>query len=234
MTVVREMNPHAASPVRGARTPKGAATRRRLIVAAQQAFAERGYGMTRVADIVHIAGVSQGNFYRHFRDKDDILWQIIDRLYEELQRDTRGPHGGHVVPTREDLVTRNTAFFRGYARNRHLLRVTREAAARAESPVFRELWLQMRGRFIQRTARWLRCLEQNGSIQLDTSPQLLAEALGSLTEQLAYVQIGLQEHAPDEAEILALGRTSGGIWYDAIFLGGAAVTHRGSRSDAVR
>ncbi|TVQ44899.1 MAG: TetR/AcrR family transcriptional regulator [Gammaproteobacteria bacterium] len=227
MTADKQMNPPAASPVRGARTAKGAATRRRLIVAAEQAFAERGYGMTRVADIVRLAGVSQGNFYRHFRDKDDILWTVLDRLYEELQRDTRDPHGGHVLPTRDDLVARNTVFFRGYARNRHLLRVTREAAARAESLAFRELWLQMRGRFIHRTARWLQWLENSGSIQLDTSPQLLAEALGSLTEQLAYVQIGLPEHAPGEAAIVALGRTCGGIWYDAIFLGGAPVARRG-------
>ena len=213
-----------ASPARrGARTAKGAATRQRLIAAAQQAFGERGYGMTRVADIVRLAGVSQGNFYRHFRDKDDILWTVIDRLYEELQRDTRDPHGGNILPTREDLIIRNTRFFRGYARNRHLLRVTREAAARAESTAFRDLWLQMRRRFIRRTARWLQWLEANDAVRLDISPELLAEALGSLTEQLAYVQIGLAERAPTEAEILALGRTCGGIWFDAVFLGGAPV-----------
>jgi len=47
-------------------------------------------------------------------------------------------------------------------------------------------------------------------------PRMLAEALGSMTEQLAYVTIGLAPRKKSAKEIDELGRTCGRIWYLAI------------------
>jgi AcrR family transcriptional regulator len=50
-----------------------AETRARLLRAAADAFAERGYDGTRVADIARAAGVSSGAMYAHFASKADLL-----------------------------------------------------------------------------------------------------------------------------------------------------------------
>ena len=50
-----------------------AETRERLLRAAADAFAERGYDGTRVADIAAAAGVSSGAMYAHFASKADLL-----------------------------------------------------------------------------------------------------------------------------------------------------------------
>lgn len=50
-----------------------AETRERLLTAAAQAFAERGYDGTRVADIAAAAGVSNGALYAHFGSKAELL-----------------------------------------------------------------------------------------------------------------------------------------------------------------
>ncbi|WP_043618889.1 TetR/AcrR family transcriptional regulator [Nonomuraea candida] len=50
-----------------------AETRERLLRAAAEAFAERGYDGTRVADIAAAAGVSNGALYAHFGSKADLL-----------------------------------------------------------------------------------------------------------------------------------------------------------------
>ncbi|NUP41668.1 MAG: TetR/AcrR family transcriptional regulator [Streptomyces sp.] len=50
-----------------------AETRERLLRAAAEAFAERGYDGTRVADIAASAGVSNGALYAHFGSKADLL-----------------------------------------------------------------------------------------------------------------------------------------------------------------
>jgi len=52
-------------------------TRDRLLRAAADVFAERGYDGTRVADIAAAAGVSNGALYAHFASKADLL---IDAL----------------------------------------------------------------------------------------------------------------------------------------------------------
>jgi AcrR family transcriptional regulator/ferredoxin len=48
-------------------------TRARLLSAAADAFAERGYDGTRVADIAAMAGVSNGALYAHFGSKAELL-----------------------------------------------------------------------------------------------------------------------------------------------------------------
>jgi len=48
-------------------------TRERLLEAAADAFASRGYDGTRVADIAAAAGVSNGAIYAHFASKADLL-----------------------------------------------------------------------------------------------------------------------------------------------------------------
>jgi len=50
-----------------------AETRERLLRAAADVFAERGYDGTRVADIATAAGVSNGALYAHFSSKADLL-----------------------------------------------------------------------------------------------------------------------------------------------------------------
>ncbi|MBF8188780.1 TetR/AcrR family transcriptional regulator [Nonomuraea sp. K274] len=50
-----------------------AETRERLLRAAADVFAERGYDGTRVADIAAAAGVSNGALYTHFGSKADLL-----------------------------------------------------------------------------------------------------------------------------------------------------------------
>ncbi|HEX6931902.1 MAG TPA: helix-turn-helix domain-containing protein [Streptosporangiaceae bacterium] len=48
-------------------------TRERLLRAAADVFAERGYDGTRVADIAAVAGVSNGAMYAHFSSKAELL-----------------------------------------------------------------------------------------------------------------------------------------------------------------
>jgi hypothetical protein len=67
-------------------------------------------------------------------------------------------------------------------------------------------------------------LSADGALPPGSDPGLLAEALGSMTEQLAYVQIGLARELPRPEAIEALGRTCGQIWHRAVF--GAATTGR--------
>jgi AcrR family transcriptional regulator len=46
----------------------------RLVVAALELFAERGYDQTTVADVAERAGVTERTFYRYFSDKREVLF----------------------------------------------------------------------------------------------------------------------------------------------------------------
>ena len=56
------------------------ATRESLLTAAEQLFAEQGIGSTRLSDVASAAGVTRGAIYWHFKNKDELINAIIDRL----------------------------------------------------------------------------------------------------------------------------------------------------------
>lgn len=57
------------------RSPSSA--RSRIVEVADQLFYERGFEATSFADIAALAGLSRGNFYYHFKSKDEILAAVI-------------------------------------------------------------------------------------------------------------------------------------------------------------
>lgn len=52
-------------------------TRRQIVDAADQLFYEHGFEATSFADIAKAVGLSRGNFYYHFKTKDEILDAVI-------------------------------------------------------------------------------------------------------------------------------------------------------------
>jgi TetR/AcrR family transcriptional repressor of nem operon len=52
-------------------------TRGRIIAAADRLFYERGFEHTSFSDIAEAVQISRGNFYHHFKTKDDILTAVI-------------------------------------------------------------------------------------------------------------------------------------------------------------
>ena len=53
-------------------------TRRQIVDAADRLFYENGFEATSFANIAQSVGLSRGNFYYHFRTKDEILGAVIE------------------------------------------------------------------------------------------------------------------------------------------------------------
>lgn len=192
-----------------AKTVRGARTRLRLVEAAATVFGEYGYSGARIADMVAHAGISHGNFYRHFQSKDEILLAVFEKPMAELQAAIGGQAEGEV--SLADLVKVNTTYFRAYARHRHLMRVIREAAASA--PEFARLWLGLRGQVVGQTVRWLESVQAAGLLEEGANLQLLAETIGAVTEHLSYTRVALASELPRPAAIDELGRAAGEAWF---------------------
>ncbi len=73
-------------------------THERLIEAAQQEFAERGYVAARIDDIATRAGATRATFYLHFRSKAAVILALLDQgrgdfhpLWDQLAQLPRSP-----------------------------------------------------------------------------------------------------------------------------------------------
>jgi AcrR family transcriptional regulator len=74
--------PAATAPARI--TARRRATRDRLLAAASEVFAERGFHGASVEDICERAGFTRGAFYSNFSSKDDLVVELSTRQSEAL------------------------------------------------------------------------------------------------------------------------------------------------------
>ncbi len=65
--------------------PSTQSTRQRIVETADQLFYEHGFDHTSFADIAEAVALSRGNFYYHFRTKDEILEAVIALRTEKTQ-----------------------------------------------------------------------------------------------------------------------------------------------------
>ncbi len=112
------MNGAVLSSSDSPQTSRAAKTRDQIVEAADRLFYERGYEATSFSDIAKAVGLSRGNFYYHFRTKDEILDAVIARR----MRDTQSVIAGW----QEDCggpIERILAYFRIVVRNRESIMV---------------------------------------------------------------------------------------------------------------
>ncbi len=87
--------------------------------AAFQQFAERGYPVVTVRDIMKACGLTQGALYNHFKSKDELLHDIIASTQGELERICQQAVAGAGDDPRAKLA----AFVRVYVMRHCRLRV---------------------------------------------------------------------------------------------------------------
>ncbi len=61
-------------------------SRKHILDAALKLFSHRGYGATSVNDIAEEAGLSKGNLYHHFPDKETIFRELLDRYFVAMSQ----------------------------------------------------------------------------------------------------------------------------------------------------
>ncbi len=183
-----------------------AETRDRLLRAAADVFAERGYDGTRVADIAAAAGVSNGALYSHFASKADLLVAALRT------------HGRRVLPEMfaadpsRSVTDLLLVIGRGLARcrdAREYLLVEALVAARRDEGVARP----MRA-YIGERADWLadlmRVAQASDELDPDLSPGALAHFCLLLAMGSALITPDLHGVNADEWAAL-LGRVVAGL-----------------------
>jgi len=63
----------------------GSDTRKALIESAASLFSARWYGIVSVAEICRSANLSNGAFYRHFKNKEEIFCAILDYVVGQIE-----------------------------------------------------------------------------------------------------------------------------------------------------
>jgi AcrR family transcriptional regulator len=105
---------------------RGAATRRRLLEAAEKIFAEVGYHAASIVKITEAAGVAQGTFYLYFASKKQIFDELVVDLNSRV-RHAMQEGAAQGTSRAESELLGFAGFFRFTAEHPALYRIIRQA-----------------------------------------------------------------------------------------------------------
>ncbi|MFD3257039.1 TetR/AcrR family transcriptional regulator [Paenibacillus lentus] len=72
------------------RTPEEAErTKRHIMDSARELFIRKGYGATSMEDIRTLSGVSKGSIYYHYKSKEQLFIQLLERMMLEWEEEWR-------------------------------------------------------------------------------------------------------------------------------------------------
>ena len=155
-------------------------TRERILEAAADVFADKGYAGAAVDDIVRASDTSKGSFYFHFPNKRGIFAALLDHLTDRLFARVEAAVGGEGDPIRK-LDAALAAALTAFAQRKRLARLLLVEAAGLGHAMDEHL-MQVHERFIALIRRNLDAAVAAGRIApLDT--RIAATAwMGALNE----------------------------------------------------
>jgi AcrR family transcriptional regulator len=123
---MRARKSSASAVIRLPVTPRGEATRRKLLDAAEQEFGARGFHNVSVADITSTANSGLGTFYLYFQTKDEIFRELVRHMGRELRHAMTHAIEG-VRPRMHAERAGLEAFLKFVSQHRNLYRIVQEA-----------------------------------------------------------------------------------------------------------
>src|SRR5436309_13305270 len=85
------MTTKTASPSPAAKSRGGKSTREAILDAAMRLMHVHGYHQTSLDDVLSESGVGKGNFYYHFRSKEELGFAILDQIVATFVERTLEP-----------------------------------------------------------------------------------------------------------------------------------------------
>ena len=71
--------------------PRSEAKRARIVEAATQQFAEKGYHPVRMGDIAAALGIAKGSIFQHFGSKDGLFFEVYKRALRSFAKYLEAP-----------------------------------------------------------------------------------------------------------------------------------------------
>lgn len=176
---------------------RGGKTAARLRDAAREAFGELGWQATRVEDIVRRAGVSHGTFYTYYANKAAALDDLVRFSQADLAQLASQPWQADDVRSALERIIGGLVDL--YERDAPILR-SWLAAARDERQ-FSDLYLEMRGLYIDRVAENVEAVLSLSGREAAASARTIAAALVAMVEHLCYCWLVLGE-AHERADVM--------------------------------
>ena len=154
----------------------------RILDAAVEVIAERGYFKSPVSEIAKRAGVADGTVYLYFKSKDDVLRTAIDRRFEKFYRQISDAFLTIQGP-REQLEYIAQVHLESYQVNRSMA-VLLQTEMRQSAKFIAEFSHRHLARYIQTVREIVRRGQETGIFRRDLSDGVVAHCMFGTIDEL--------------------------------------------------
>ena len=195
-----------ARPAKPTRDEKKARTRRRLLDAAAEVFAHRGFAATSLDEVAEVAGFSKGAVYSNFAGKEDLFLSVLDEHVTRQMLDIRGEIDV-TLTAGEQVMEAGQRFMDLFQRERAWYLLSFEFLVyAARNPEFQ---VEFAARQRAQREAVVAMLEENAAameIPMSLPPERMAVALEALANGIAFAKLADEQGVPDDlvGELFAL------------------------------
>ncbi|NYE04206.1 AcrR family transcriptional regulator [Bacillus niacini] len=180
-----------------------------IMLSAIEVFSEIGYMKATVKDITTRANVGHGTFYHYFKNKNNLLDQLVDELFEKVKHNIEPKTlPENLYETMKDEARRILDF---YYQNRGILLALNEAMM--VNHHYKEKWLELSERLFKRIERDIKGSMKKGychNMNVDVTIRALACMFEGYGNYIMW-----QPSSPREIEMTAESLTD--FCYKAVF-----------------
>jgi len=176
---------------RAALTPRGEATRIKLLAMAEDVFGDLGFDRASVSEITRRAGVAQGTFYLYFPSKRSVFSELVRQISRDVRYEIQLAIAG--AKTRLDAERKGfEAFFNYVRKHPDIYRIVRQAEF-----VDREAFAYYYESIAQAYAAGLSTAARAGEIK-KLNPEVVAWCLMGMGDLLGirYILLGKEGKVP--------------------------------------
>ncbi len=180
-----------------------------ILDAAKGAFADKGFEGTSIADIARVAQISDGLVYRYFRNKRELLYEVLRKFYERILLDLETQAFKHDAFSArlEALIRRHLEVFVSDTDLCRLFISEVRTASDYEGSSIQEL----NRLYTSVLVRIVKDAVKTGEVRPDVNPRLLRDVIFGAIEHLAWRhvngkgQLGVMQTARDLTLMLTSG-----------------------------
>lgn len=185
-------------------------TRQKILDAAVEVFFGIGFMDAKVDNIVEKAGVSHGTYYIYFKNKKDVLWELVEKTFNILYETTEEPwqRGNTYISLEQSL----RGFFYMFKDHLKIIRVWKEVSL--IDYAYMELWDKLTKKITLRIQKNIDHSIQQ-TVCRKVNSDIAAQALSGMVEHFAYVMFIKGETAYELEEVV---KTLAELWYNSIYL----------------
>ncbi len=163
--------------------------RERILSAALDEFAEKGYAGASISGIVAAAGIAKGSFYQYFEDKDDLYIHLYD-IFVVTEKTRVFEQEAHTLEQLSLTGFLRLAFTRQlefFSRDTRLAKLGADLVRNAHLPIFKTLQAKYKGLTDDYFLPYINIEVQRGELDAAINARLLNFMLISAGNYLLYL-----------------------------------------------